>query len=62
MACHPDDPVDAPGQRLLEARSFNAQPMDDDTTVWCSALDSGNFINLADDEDNEQVSDSGGGY
>jgi hypothetical protein len=46
----------------LEARSFNALPMDDDTTVWCSALDSGNFINLADDEDNEQVSDSGGGY
>jgi hypothetical protein len=36
MAHHPDDPMNASGQRLLEARSFNkVQLMDNDTTtLW----------------------------
>jgi hypothetical protein len=63
MTCHPDDPADMSGQRLLDARSFNAvQPMDDDTAALWSALESGNFVNMADDEDDEQDSSSDGGY
>jgi hypothetical protein len=44
---HLDDPEDALGQCLLEARSFSkVQPMDDDTASWWSALNSDNFIYL----------------
>jgi hypothetical protein len=43
---------DAPGQRLLEARSFEkVQPMDDATTYLMLAIDNDNFIALGDDDD-----------
>jgi hypothetical protein len=57
LARHPDNPLGR------EARSFNTvQPMDDDNTVWWSALDIGNFVNLADDEDDVQDGGSDDDY
>jgi hypothetical protein len=54
LARHPNDPKDPPSQRLLEARSFNkVQLMDNATASLLSALDSGNFIELDDDCDDE---------
>jgi hypothetical protein len=54
LAHHPNDPEDPPSQRLLEARSFNkVQLMDNATTCLLSTLDSGNFIELDDDCDDE---------
>jgi hypothetical protein len=45
LACHPDNPEDVSGLRLLEVRSFNkVQPMDDATAhlfrPWTSATSS----------------------
>jgi hypothetical protein len=56
---HPDDPEDAPDQRRLEVRSFHkVQSMDDATACLMSTLDSGNFIAL--DEDNDDELEDGG--
>jgi hypothetical protein len=45
---------DAPSRRMLEARSFHkVQSMDGTTACLLSSIDSGNFIALDDDEDDE---------
>jgi hypothetical protein len=49
---HPNDPEDAPGQRLQEVRTFQkVRPMDDATACLMSNIDACNFIVLDNDEE-----------
>jgi hypothetical protein len=60
-AHHPNDPKDASGRCLLEARSFEkVQPMYDAIAYLMPATDSGKFIALDDGDDNNDEWDDGG--
>jgi hypothetical protein len=49
---HPEDPTDEPGLHLLQARLYSlAEPMDETRAVLWSAQESGNFVDLANDDD-----------